>query len=248
MDVRTAKPTRRGRRTVVLLIFALGLILIYFVASRHLSLDAVAVQEDRLRSLVARYPAASWLIGFAVYLVASLVPGTGGKAFVFGWLFGFLPALVIVNFGLTAAALISFLVVRHAFQAAVHRRLGKLIRRIDAALLREGGLYLLTLRLLHVPYTITNYAAGATTVRTRTFWWTTQLGLLPGNVVLVLAGSQVPSLRQWAQQGPWDLIDFPLLLSLSLAALAPVFIRSTVRKWRDRSKEGTDRASKRAPS
>ncbi len=173
--------------------------------------------------------------------------GNGRQAFVFGWLFGFLPALVIVNFGLTAAALISFLVVRHAFQAAAHRRLGKLIRRIDVALLREGGLYLLTLRLLHVPYTITNYAAGATVVRTRTFWWTTQLGLLPGNVVLVLAGSQVPSLRQWIQQGSWDLINFPLLLSLSLAALAPVFIRSTVRKWHDRSTE-TNRASKRAPS
>jgi uncharacterized membrane protein YdjX (TVP38/TMEM64 family) len=246
MDAQPTKPTRRGRRTVVLLIFALSLVLVYFVVRRHLSLEAIAAQEDRLRALVTKYPVVSWLVGFAVYVVASLVPGTGGKAFVFGWLFGFLPALVIVNFGLTAAALISFAVVRLAFQAAAHRRLGKLIRRIDAALLREGGLYLLTLRLLHVPYTITNYAAGAAAVRTRTFWWTTQFGLLPGNVAFVLAGSQLPSLRQWIQQGPWELINFPLLLSLSLAALAPVGIRSTVRKWRARSTDGQDRGSKRA--
>lgn len=248
MDIRPENPRWKGRRAVILLIFALGLILVYFVVRRHLSLDAIAAQEDRLRALVMKYPVVSWLVGFAVYVVASLVPGTGGKAFVFGWLFGFLPALVIVNFGLTAAALISFAVVRQAFQVTAHRRLGKLVRRIDAALLREGGLYLLTLRLLHVPYSITNYAAGATAVRTRTFWWTTQLGLLPGNVAFVLAGSQVPSLRQWIHQGPWELINFPLLLSLSLAALAPVGIRSTVRKWRARSMGGTSRATKRAPS
>jgi uncharacterized membrane protein YdjX (TVP38/TMEM64 family) len=232
MDVRPTKQMMKGRRAVILLAFTLNMVLVYIVVRRHLSLDVIAAHEDRLRTLVAQFPVASWLVGLAVYVVVSLVPGTGGKAFIFGWLFGFLPALLIVNLGLTAAALISFVIVRYVFQAAAHRRLGNRIRRIDDALSREGALYLLTLRLLHVPYTITNYTAGATTVRTRTFWWTTQLGMLPGNVAFVLAGSQVRSLRQLIQQGPWGLIDLSLLLSLSIAALAPVYIRSTVRKWR----------------
>lgn len=223
------------RRAAVPLIFAVSIVLVYLAAWRYLSLDMLAEQDERLRDAVAQFPVASWLAGLAIYVIVSLVPGTGGKAMVFGWLFGFLPALIIVNLGLTAAALISFTVVRYVFQSAAHRRFGYLIRRIDDALSREGALYLLTLRLLHMPYTVTNYAAGATTVQSRTFWWTTQMGMLPGNVVFVLAGSRVPSLHQLVREGPIGLINVPLLLSLSLAALAPVFLRSAVRKWRSTS-------------
>ena len=42
-------------------------------------------------------------------------------------------------------------------------------------------------------------------------------------------------IRQLTQKGPWGLIDFPLLLSLSIATLAPVYIRSRVRKGRRNS-------------
>jgi uncharacterized membrane protein YdjX (TVP38/TMEM64 family) len=222
----------KPRRVIILAVFALTIVLVYFVVYRRLSPDGLAAHEERLRMLVAEFPIASWLGGLAIYVVASLIPGTGGKAMVFGWLFGFFPGLLLVNLGLAAAALISFTMVRYVFWFAVHRRLGTLIRRIDNALLREGALYLVTLRLLHLPYTMINYSAGATKVRTRTFWWTTHLGLLPGNVVFVLAGSQVPSLRQLTQEAPWKLINIPLLLSLSLAALAPVYVRSAVRRWR----------------
>jgi hypothetical protein len=58
------------------------------------------------------------------------------------------------------------------------------------------------------------------------------IGMLPGNAAFVLAGSQVPSLRQLTQKGAWGLMDFPLLLSLSIATLAPVYIRSRVRESR----------------
>ncbi len=92
------------RRSAILSIFAVCLALVYLAAWRYLSLDMLAQQEQRLRATVKAHGVASWLVGLAVYVVVSLVPGTGGKAMVFGWLFGFLPALAIVNLGLTAAA------------------------------------------------------------------------------------------------------------------------------------------------
>jgi uncharacterized membrane protein YdjX (TVP38/TMEM64 family) len=220
------------KRAIVLLGFLLLVGAAYWALADHWSLWAMAKEEQRLRATVDEHPVASWLIGLGVYVAASLIPGTGGKAIVFGWLFGFLGGLMVVNLGLTIAAVISFFVVRYVFQAAVHRRFGKAIARIDEALAREGGFYLLTVRLLHMPYSLTNYAAAATTVGPLTFWWTTQLGLLPGNVVFVLAGARLPTLTQLAQQGPWSLINVPLLVSLSLAAFVPLAIRSAVRKWR----------------
>jgi uncharacterized membrane protein YdjX (TVP38/TMEM64 family) len=220
------------RRATVLLGFLLVVGAVYFALRDYLSLAALVAEEERLRTAVGQRPVASWLVGLGVYVAASLIPGTGGKAIIVGWLFGFLSGLMVVNLGLTIAAVVSFLVVRYVFQAAVHRRFGKMIAQIDEALAREGAFYLLTARLLHLPYTLTNYAAAATTVPPHTFWWTTQLGMLPGNVVFVLAGAQMPTLKVLAQQGPWSLINVPLLLSLSLAAFVPMGIRSAVRKWR----------------
>lgn len=221
----------KPRRIIALLVFAIAIAAAFILLRRYLTWEALIAREDQLRQLVETFPATSLLAALAVYVAASLVPGTSGKSLVFGWLFGFWAGLVIVNVGLTAAALISFFVIRYVFQAAAHARLGRLIRRIDGALRREGAFYLLTLRLIHAPYTMTNYAAGATTVRTRTFWWTTHLGLLPGNAVFVLAGAQIPSLRVLIEEGPWSLINVPLLAALSLTALLPVCIRTALRRW-----------------
>jgi len=42
---------------------------------------------------------------------------------------------------------------------------------------------------------------GLTPIRTRTFWWVSQLGMLAGTAVYVYAGSSVPSLQTLADAG-----------------------------------------------
>ena len=42
---------------------------------------------------------------------------------------------------------------------------------------------------------------GLTPIPTRTFWWVSQLGMLPGTAVYVYAGSSVPNLRTLADHG-----------------------------------------------
>ena len=218
------------RKFFVLLVVA-AITLALFLAVRHyVTLEALIGQEEWLRSVTAANPVASLLIAFAAYVTISLIPGTTGKSLVFAWLFGFLPGLLLVNGGLTVAAIIAFLLSRYIFQQAVHRRCGNLMRRIDRRLDEADGLFLLTLRLVHAPYTLTNYAAGATDVSLWRFWWTTQLGLLPGNVVFAYAGANLPSLRELARQGFWSLVNFPLLAGLTAVALLPVAIRWSMKR------------------
>jgi len=221
----------KRRRLVILLAFAMTVGVVWWVFRHELTLDFMITQEARLRRLVTEYPIRSLLVGFIAYVAASLVPGTTGKSVVYGWLFGFWWALVIVNVALTIAAMISFFAIRYVFQEAVHRKFGFMIGRADEALRRDGPSYLVTLRLVHAPYTLTNYVVGATAVHSRTFWWTTQLGLLPGNVVFVLAGAQLPSLQQLARDGPWTLINVPLLVTLSLIALLPIIVRWLINRF-----------------
>lgn len=223
----------------ILVLVALGLAVgaFYWTFSDYLTLDRLVEQESRLREFVNDSLWLALLAGFVLYVATSLVPGTAGKAVVYGWLFGFWFGMLIVNVALTIAAVITFLAIRFVFQELAHERLGPLIGRLDNALSQHGAIYLLTLRLLHAPYSLTNYVAGATTVRTRTFWWTTQVGMLPGNAALVLAGSQLPSLSELAREGVWGVVSLPLLLGLSATAVIPIAVRAAFRRWRPAAAE-----------
>ncbi len=232
------------RKVWIFLLFALAVGVACWVFGQEVTLDRLVRREGALRQLVHDVPVSSLAVGFFLYFAASLVPGTSGKSIVYGWLFGFWMALLIVNIALTLAALIAFLAVRHVFHDFVHRKLSVWIQRVNDALRRDGPIYLVTLRLLHAPYSLTNYAAGATAVRARTFWWTTQLGLLPGNIAFVLAGSQLPTLEQLTEQGPWSLVNVPLLVGLSLIALVPV----AARRWQTSGSMTFAKRGKRAIS
>jgi uncharacterized membrane protein YdjX (TVP38/TMEM64 family) len=184
----------------------------------------------------------AWGIGFIIYTALSLVPGTGGKSMVFGWLFGLWPAVMLVDCALTVAAMLTFGVSRMAFRDVVERRFGHNVERINRGLKKEGAFYLLVLRLTHMPFTFVNYASGATRVDARTFWWTTQLGLLPGTIVFVFAGTRVPRLRDLLDKGLMELVDPWLIGGLVLTALLPVLIRTAIRKIHG----GTDRSMQAA--
>jgi len=140
--------------------------------------------------------------------------------------------VVLVNAGLTIAAMIAFFVARYVVRELVELKLGYYLHRFDAAVERDGGFYLFALRVLHAPYTFLNYSFGATTIRPRTFWWASQLGMLPGNLVFVYAGAQVPSLNELAEKGIWSIVTPDLILAFVLLSIFPFVARLVIRKIR----------------
>lgn len=107
-----------------------------------------------------------------------------------GLLFGVLPGVVLAVAGFTAGALIAFLVARGLGRQAVARRLGEgRLRAVETVFARRGVAATLVLRLLPVvPFAVSNYAAGVTAVRPRSFALGTALGLVPTTVVAALLG------------------------------------------------------------
>jgi uncharacterized membrane protein YdjX (TVP38/TMEM64 family) len=205
---------------------------LYWLQYDVISFPQIVRQEIRLRSWISEHAITAFVAGFGVYILLSLIPGTTGKSFVFGWLYGFWQALVMVDFALTLAALIAFLFSRYVFLDIVQARLQRFHRWLSAAIERDGAFYLLAVRLMHAPYTLVNYAAGATGVRMRTFWWTTQLGLLPGTIVCVLVGARLPTLAELQDRGFWSLVDSSLIAAMLLIATMPFVIRLAMRWWR----------------
>jgi len=203
---------------------------LYVVSHEHLSWEALIERDAGFRSWLSDNPLTGFCVGFVVYIGVSLVPGLLGKAFVVAWFYGFWQGLVLVNFGLTATALLSFLVSRYIFRESVTSRLGPRLTRANAALEREGGGYLFAARVLHVPYSATNYLMGASRIHISSFWWATQLGLLPGNIVFVYAGSQAPTLEELSKQGFMSLLSPGLIAALVAVSVLPLASRYLVRR------------------
>lgn len=220
------------RRKLATLLIALALLVIAaIVFSRNFTLDDLIRHEVQLRDWIRGHPLRAFALGLGIYAVASIVPGTGGKSVVYGWLFGFWQALIIVNIGLTAGATVTFFFGRYMFHDALHSWFGAYLRKINEAFHRDGAFYLITLRLLHVPYTFVNYTMSATSMRPRTFWWATQLGLLPGNAVFVYAGVQLPTLSKLSQHGFASIVSLELTTALVLMGILPLLVRYTLRKF-----------------
>ena len=218
-------------------LFLAAAVLLLWWGATYFSFDALVHQEWHLRRLIAEHPGVAWVLGFFFYLLLSLVPGTRGKAVVCGWLFGFWPALVIVNGALTLAALAGFLLSRHFFHDAIASRYPIRLEQVNRELQTRGAYYVLLLRLVPVSFSLTNYVFGATKVEPRTYWWATQLGLLPGNLIFVNAGARLPDLSQvithgWSILWSWETTGSLVLLSL-FTLLVPTLLRVTASRRSD---------------
>lgn len=218
--------TRRSRRkSLVFVITVVVLSVLTWFVSHYVSLDDLVAQEEHIRSVIALEPLRSFLLGLGVYTVLSLIPGTGGKAIVCGWLFGFWQALIIVTVGLTSTAMIIFSLSRYLFQESIEHRYSSFVSLMNKHIEKEGAFYLLTLRMAHAPFSIVNPVSGASRVRALTFLWTTVVGMFPINAIWVYVGVRLPSLREMANNGPGALIDPPLIAALVACGLLPPLIR-----------------------
>ncbi len=143
-------------------------------------------------------------LALLVYVVVTglSLPGATVLTLVYGWYFGFIRGVVLVSFASTMGATLAFLLSRFLFRDAIQRRFGDRLAKFNEALEREGPFFLFTLRLIPaVPFFVINAVMGLTPIRTRTFWWVSQLGMFAGTIVYVYAGSSVPSLRTLSDNG-----------------------------------------------
>ncbi|MBL4820364.1 MAG: VTT domain-containing protein [Gammaproteobacteria bacterium] len=228
----TNLPPGPGRKKLyVFVAVVLALLALTWLVSNYVSLENLVDQENRLRNYIALNPGRSFAVGFGIYTLLSLVPGTGGKAIVYGWLFGFWQAVVIVSIGLTMVAMAIFSLSRYLFQESIERRYTKFLALMNKHIEKEGAFYLLTLRMAHAPYSIVNPVSGASRVRAWTFFWTTFVGLIPANAIWVYVGLRLPSLHELATRGPSSFIDLPLIAALVVCGSLPILIRWLVSRF-----------------
>jgi uncharacterized membrane protein YdjX (TVP38/TMEM64 family) len=201
----------------------------------YLSLEQLASKEGQLRALQENQPVVVGAVAFLFYAAATglSLPGAAILTVVYGWVFGFMNAFIIVSFASTAGATLAFLLSRFLFRDVVRNRFGDKLEQINATLEKEGPFYLFTLRLIPAfPFFLINILMGLTPMKTSTYWWVSQLGMLPGTMAYAFAGSSVPNLATLARDGTGSLVSAKLIVAFAVLGTFPLIIRAFVSRRR----------------
>ena len=214
----------------LLLLLVLALVAGFFASGLHRQLDL-----DTLKAGMAGFAAwreASPVLVAALYFAAYVavtalsLPGAAVMTLAGGALFGLGWGLLIVSFASTIGATLAFLVSRHLLRDSVHARFGARLRAIDEGIARDGAFYLFSLRLVPAfPFFLINLLMGLTPIRTRTFYWVSQLGMLPGTLVYVNAGTELGAVDSLA-----GVLSPGLVASFVLLGLFPLLARWMVER------------------
>lgn len=194
-------PRTSNRFKPLIALALLALVVALVIGSGITDLLDLETLRQRQSQLEAWIDANLWLalaLFFALYvLVTALsIPGAAVMTLAAGALFGLVAGTVLVSFASTLGATLAFLVARFLLRDSLRARFRGRLEAIDAGIRRDGGFYLFTLRLVPLfPFFLINLLAGLTALRTWTFFWVSQLGMLPATVVYVFAGTQLAQVQ-----------------------------------------------------
>jgi uncharacterized membrane protein YdjX (TVP38/TMEM64 family) len=180
---------------------------------------------------MASHRESSWLAFIALYVLATvcMVPGLI-LTLAAGAIFGLLRGVVLVSAASVLGASAAFFIGRTVARGWTQRRIAgwPRFRALDGALAARGFWIVLLTRLSPLfPFNVLNYAYGVTTVRPSDYIAASWLGMLPGTVVYVYAGSAAANLAQALAGGAHVGRSGALLLVLGLAATVAVAVLVT---------------------
>ena len=213
----------------LLLLGALAALLVTYFAldlGRFLSLDYFKGQQVAIESGRAAHPLQAALAFFIVYVAVTglSLPGAAVMTLAGGAVFGLFWGLLLVSFASSLGATLAFLASRFLLRDWVQKRFGEHLRAINAGIGRDGGFYLFTLRLVPIfPFFVINLMMGLTPLRTWSFYWVSQLGMLAGTLVYVNAGTQLAKIDSLA-----GILSPALLGSFVLLGIFPLIAKKIV--------------------
>ncbi len=216
--------SRQLLRIVIAALFAIAIAAFFlFELQQYFRLDVLREQRDTLLAfteanlalMIAAY------MGVYILMAALSVPGAAVLTLAGGALFGVVAGTIAVSFASTIGATLVFLAARFLFHDAVQQRFGQRLAVINRGVEKDGAFYLLTLRLVPVfPFWIINLVMALTPIRTWTYFWVSQLGMLPATVVYVNAGTQLARVDSVG-----DVLSPQLIGAFALLGLLPLVLK-----------------------
>lgn len=213
-----------------LLILALGAALVgaffYFDLGQYLTLEALKEHKDAISSYYQENKALTIAAYMGIYILATSLslPGATILTLAGGALFGLVLGTVLVSFASTIGATCAFLVARYLLRDSIQDKFGEKLKVINDGIKDEGAFYLFTLRLLPIfPFFVINLVMGLTPIKTATFFFVSQVGMLLGTAIYVNAGTELAQIDSLS-----GILSPKLIASFVLLGLFPLVAKKIV--------------------
>jgi pyruvate/2-oxoglutarate dehydrogenase complex dihydrolipoamide dehydrogenase (E3) component/uncharacterized membrane protein YdjX (TVP38/TMEM64 family) len=212
------------KRNQLLVLCAIAALIAGFFAldfDRYFTLEFFRSQQAAIDTQVQASPVRAGLIFFVVYVAVTglSLPGAAVMTLAGGAIFGLLWGTVLVSFASTIGATLAFLASRFLLRDWVQAKFGDKLKAINDGVAREGAFYLFALRLVPAfPFVAINLLMGLTPIRTWTYLWVSQVGMLAGTLVYVYAGTQLGEFR----------LSAGLIIAFTLLGLFPLIAKKAL--------------------
>ena len=221
-------------------IIAIVAIFRIFHLEQYLTLEYLKSSRETILGLYDQNRLLVIGIYFVIYVAVTALslPGAVVMTLAGGALFGVIVGTVIVSFASTIGATFACIVSRYLLQNWVQSRYGEKLAPINNGVKKEGAFYLFTMRLIPAfPFFLINLAMGLTRLPMRTFYWVSQIGMLPGTIVFVNAGKELGKIDSLA-----GILSPSLLLSFALLGVLPITLKKLLGFYQ-KKKKGVAEAS-----
>ena len=207
---------------VILAIFALG-------DFANILLSFINNNLEKIKIIQTNNPYLIEIIFFTIYVLATTIslPVASILGLLSGMIFGLITAVVLVSFASTIGATFAFLISRYLFRDYVETKFNEQYKKINDGFIKNSGYYLFALRMCVIfPYFVINLVSGLTTIRTSIFYIISQIGMLPGTIIIILLGSNIGNLIS-TNVG----IGMEMILLLTALGLLPLISRYLFQNW-----------------
>lgn len=216
------------KKKLFLLLIIIGLFGLFkiFNLNQYLTLDYIKENQQLFQNYYQHNQLITIISYFIIYVISTAlsIPGATILTLLGGAIFGLGPGLLIISFASSIGATLSFLLSRTLFRESVEKKFGSRIKSLNQGVEKEGAFYLFTLRLVPIfPFFLINLGMGLTRLKTLTFYFVSQLGMLPGTAVYVNAGvqlSQIESLK--------GIVSVDVLGSFVLLGIFPLLSKKVI--------------------
>ncbi len=216
----------KGRFLLVAVLLVLIGTFFVFDLGRFFSLEFFKSQQAAIGAYHTANPLKTAAIYFLIYVAVTglSLPGALVMTLAGGAIFGLLWGTILVSFASTIGATFAFLASRFLFRDSIQNRYSDHLRSVNEGIEKDGAFYLFTLRLVPLfPFFIINLVMGLAPIRAVAFAVVSQLGMFPGTLVYVNAGTQIAKIDSLS-----GILSPGLLLSFALLGLFPLAAKKFV--------------------
>ncbi|MEF8824683.1 MAG: VTT domain-containing protein [Desulfohalobiaceae bacterium] len=208
--------------------FLLLLVVLFFAFNLDQYLRVSVLKELRETFLALyqehTFPVLGGFFLLYVAVTALSLPGSLVLALATGALFGFWGGLVLTSFASAIGATLACILARYLFRDWARQKLSSWLYKMDSGVRWEGAFYLLTMHLNPaVPFFLINVGMALTSMRIVTFYWVSQVSMLPMAAVVVNAGRQLGEISSTR-----DIFSADLIISFLILAIFPLAVKKIV--------------------